>query len=315
MRLWLLFLAAAAPMFGWGCEGHQMIALIARAHLTEHAGVAIDQLLSTNPVDPSLKRFCADRMQDKSGLSDPMSADSTWADDVRAKQKNGPWHYIDIPRSETESNIAKYCPPLGQTASNGDASGCVVNAIQAQLAVLKNAGAPAASRATALRYLVHFVGDLHQPLHTTDNNDHGGNCTRLEFFDLGHPTNLHAVWDYNIIEHDVAAKHVTVADDARSIDQKNSANWKEWGQTPADLNAWVWEGHGIANDVVYGKTAPPIPVETPTSADVCAAETQKVQELGLRIGDDYQHAAMPVIEMQVARAGYRLAGMLNTIWP
>ncbi len=315
MRVFLLAALFCSTAFGWGCEGHQMVALIARAHLSPHASAEVDRLLAASPVDPDLKRFCATRMQDQTGSADPMAADATWADDVRAARKNGPWHFIDIPRTETEPNVMKYCPALGTPSATGELPGCVINAIQAQLAVLSDASAPVRNRAEALRYVIHFVGDLHQPLHTTDNNDHGGNCTRLQFYDLAHPTNLHAVWDYNIIEHDVTARHLTVAQDARSIDQKNSADWKTWGQPPADLNAWAWEGHGIANDVVYGKLAPPIPMEQPSATDVCPAETQKVQDLNIAIGDAYENAAVPVVEGQIARAGYRLAGILNRVWP
>src|SRR5277367_4546306 len=81
----------SAPAFGWGCEGHQMIALIARAHLTPEASAAVDNLLRNNPIDDAVKRFCKDRP------ADLMADSSTWADDVRTTEKTGPWHYVDIP--------------------------------------------------------------------------------------------------------------------------------------------------------------------------------------------------------------------------
>ena len=315
LRSLLLVVAFPLTAYGWGCEGHQIIALIARAHLSAAASAAVDQLLAASPVDPSLKRFCADRMKDRTGLADPFAADSTWADDVREKAKNGPWHYIDIPRAEAEGSIDPYCPPLGPPSATGELPGCVVNAIQAQRTALQNRDASVASRATALRYLVHFVGDLHQPLHTTDNNDHGGNCTVLRYFDLDHPTNLHAVWDYNILEHDLFTRRVTVSADAQRIDRQYAAHGSDWGSGQADLSAWVWDGHTLANTIVYANTAPPIPIEKPVAANVCEAETHKVEKLAIQIGEAYQGAAAPVIEGQLARAGYRLAAMLNRIWP
>ena len=83
---------SSAPAFGWGCEGHQMIALIARAHLTPAASAAVDQLLSANPIDPALSRFCNDRP------ADLMADSATWADDERNIDKTtAGWHFIDIP--------------------------------------------------------------------------------------------------------------------------------------------------------------------------------------------------------------------------
>src|SRR5579862_4608065 len=120
----------------WGCKGHQTVALIAEKHLSPEAKKMVDALLSGNPIDPKVKRYCGDSVRDA------MADVSTWADDVRNEKKNGPWHYIDIPRG---------------------AQGCVTNAIAEQAALLKDKNADAAKRADALRYIIHFVGDLHNP--------------------------------------------------------------------------------------------------------------------------------------------------------
>src|SRR5580658_4933344 len=96
MRIALSLLAAlpflSGSAFGWGCEGHQIIALIARAHLTPAASAAVDRLLLENPIDPSLSRGCKDRP------NDPMADSATWADDERNLDKTTEnWHFIDIP--------------------------------------------------------------------------------------------------------------------------------------------------------------------------------------------------------------------------
>jgi len=311
MRFLPLLLLYPAALCGWGCEGHQMVALIARAHLNPRASAAVNRLLAAQPADPALKRFCADRMTDKSGFGDPLADASTWADDVRNSEKTGLWHYVDIPRAETNAAFDRYCPAVGPSVDGKPRPGCVASATEYELAILKDPVAAEADRATALRYLVHFIGDMHQPLHTTDNSDHGGNCTQLQFYDLSHPTNLHAAWDYNLIEHDLEARHVTVAQEAAQIDRKFAIDGATWGREPVNVHAWIWEGHAIANDVVYGKLS--IPIET-TTVD-CPAETQKIRDLHIRIGDDYENAVMPTLERQIAKAGYRLAGVLNkTLW-
>lgn len=292
-----------------------MVALIARAHLNPRASAAVNQLLAAHPVDPALKRFCADRITDTSGLADPLADASTWADDARNVEKTGLWHYVDIPRAETSPALDRYCPAAGPAMNDKPRPGCVASATEYELAILKNPAAAESDRATALRYVVHFIGDLHQPLHTTDNNDHGGNCTQIQFYDLGHPANLHAIWDYNLIEHDLAARHVSVVQDAAQLDRKFADSWPAWGHAPVDIRAWVWEGHAIANDAVYGKLNPAIPVETATAADNCPAETAKVRELHIGIGDVYFNQAMPTVERQIAKAGYRLADVLNSVWP
>src|ERR1700685_1118038 len=127
MRPVLFFLAvlpfSTGSAFGWGCEGHQMIALIARAHLTPAASNAGDGLLRENPIDPALSRFCKDRP------ADLMADSATWADDARNIEKTAEWHYIDIPLavhtgSVPEADLMKWCAPL----SDGR-PGCIVTAI------------------------------------------------------------------------------------------------------------------------------------------------------------------------------------------
>ncbi|MGB6897587.1 MAG: S1/P1 nuclease, partial [Candidatus Acidiferrum sp.] len=149
----------------WGCKGHQTVALIAEKHLTRETRQWVLKVLSENPIDPALKRYCGEAVRD--AIADA----ATWADDVRGERKNGPWHYIDIPRGSKRGPLEPYC---------GE-EGCVTKALSEQLAILKDKNADAAKRADALRYVIHFVGDLHQPLHTITNSDEGGNCVPLKY--------------------------------------------------------------------------------------------------------------------------------------
>ena len=127
----------------------------------------VAEILAAGPISPDLRRFCGD-----SGL-DAFADSSTWADDERTiRPETAGWHFLDIPRGAPKGDIAQYCPP---------STGCVTSAIADQLAVLHNPGASPQARADALRYVIHFIVDLRQPLHGMTNNDLGGNCVPVTF--------------------------------------------------------------------------------------------------------------------------------------
>jgi hypothetical protein len=301
----ILTLLAVLPLtavsaFGWGCEGHQMIALIARAHLTPQASTAVDRLLRENPIDAALNRFCKDRGNDL------MADSATWADDARTIEKTGDWHFIDIPLAirdggpdVTSQDVMKWC---------GD--GCIVSAIDREWALLRDKSQPAPLRAKALRYLIHFVGDLAQPLHAADNHDRGGNCTEMRFFSGEKPENLHAIWDFKIIARDLEAKKATQAQYARTLDADFSGK-----ESKVDVLAWTWESHALASTIAYGDLKPSIPMASPTlgTADqaACTAGRAAVGALHISIDDEYVNRALPAIREQLAKAGYRLAALLN----
>src|SRR5271168_3366352 len=105
-----------SPSFAWGCKGHQTVALIAEKHLTPEAKQFVQKLLTENPIDPKLSRYCG------GATRDAMADASTWADDVRGERKNGPWHYIDIPRGSQHGPLEPFCGP----------EGCVTKALSEQ---------------------------------------------------------------------------------------------------------------------------------------------------------------------------------------
>ena len=116
-----MMLLTAPEASAWGCKGHQTVALIAEKHLSPEARQLVETLLKNNPIDPKLKRYCGD------AAHDAMADSSTWPDDVRGEKKNGPWHYIDIPRGAPRGPLQAYC---------GD-DGCVTRAITEQAAILR----------------------------------------------------------------------------------------------------------------------------------------------------------------------------------
>lgn len=303
----LLVLPLSAPSaFAWGCEGHQMIALIARAHLTRAVSNAADQLLMDNPIDPALSRFCQDR------LADPMADAATWADDVKGPERTAVWHYIDIPLAlHQAASIGLYCPPIGPSVDGKNRPGCVTDAMEYEWSILRDKTRSSAERATALRYMIHFVGDVHQPLHAENNDDQGGNCTAVQFFGEDRPVNLHAIWDYKLIQHQLELKRMTQPEYVAELDKRFAGKWPEWSRAKTDFIAWAWESHDLAEPVAYGKLKPPIPVQPLNTTATCNAQREKATALKLSVREAYFREAMPVIDERLAKAAYRLAALLN----
>ena len=246
MRLIWLLLVSASAAFGWGPAGHQVVALIAHNHLEPETVAEIELLLG--------------------GQS--MAAVSTWADDVRSQpnwRHSGPWHYVNIPDGQTYRKSKK--------ARDGD----VLYAIERFRKNLEQRSNSPEKRADALRFLIHFVADLHQPLHVGRAEDRGGNLIELEWF--GEPQNLHQVWDSGVM----GRRGLSVKKWVRDLDQANpeqAARWRRSG--PRD-----W-----------------------------AAESQAVRAQVYRVGDGklgraYYEANLPVVRERLAQAGVRLAALLE----
>ena len=135
----------------------------------------------------------------------------------------------------------------------------------------------------AAKYIVHFVGDAHQPLHVSNNHDHGGNDDPVIF--MGLPTNLHAVWDSGIIAPAIKGNERAYA--LQLVQHITEEQYQRWSE--GALISWVNEGHEIAARAIYG--------ELPHS--------------GI-LPNDYETKALPIVNEQLERAGVRLAVVLNT---
>jgi len=317
------FFAAAPATRAWGCEGHQIVARIAENHLNPHAAKMSRQILAESPIDPALSRYCK-----QPGL-DAFIDSSTWADDIRSSRPDtGNWHFIDIPRGVSQGDWRTYCPP---------ATSCVVAALAAQVQILRDPTAAAAARADALRYIIHFVGDIHQPLHDTTNNDMGGNCIPVSFFGQApmetnleresYSPNLHGVWDTGLIAHFAPPQDAPaptpqqVADElaeADKIDGAYRAQMPSWQVHPTDFAAWAWEGHALAEKYAYGRLPNKVAIEKPRPIESCADDdhvSMRLLRFGEQLGDPYENATAPVVRQQLATAGARLAALLNSIWP
>jgi hypothetical protein len=161
---------------------------------------------------------------------------SFWADEYRHDHpETGPWHYIDIPLGDSRIDMERECP-------NGQ---CVIGKTEEFLAVLKDPRADLAAKVEALKFVIHFVGDLHQPLHCEDDGDKGGNARHVMFD--GHPDDLHWVWDTGLLQHITRAPEALAAELESRITPQERADWAK-----GTLADWVMEGHRLAQTVAYG---------------------------------------------------------------
>ena len=296
----------------WGCDGHQAVAMIAEKHMRARALEMANKLLQSEPIDPALARYCASQ-----GL-DLMADSSTWADDLRsARPETSGWHYIDIPRGAPRSALAGYCPA---------STGCVTSALENQIELLRSSGADARARADALRFIIHFVGDLHQPLHCVSNNDLGGNCVPVDFFgnapveknpqSESYAPNLHGIWDSALIQRMRGTE--TVAEWAAALDQQYSSHVSVWEKPGINMENWAWESHELADSVVYAKLPVAIPVEKPEPVKGCSDDNHvstRLLKLHEQVSQLYVDAVAPTLNEQISKAGVRLAMVLNQIWP
>ena len=244
-----LLLSAPSSLFAWGPNGHRIVGRIAMNHLTDEAARAIECLLGPEELDQV----------------------STWPDEIRSDpnwKKADPWHFLSIDDAET----------LETTARNP--AGDVLEAIQRFTAVLRDPQATRESKQEALRFLVHFVGDIHQPLHVGRRADFGGNSIKVTL--IGQETNLHSVWDSGMIDNE----KLSFSEFAAFIDHP----------TLQELQTW--------------QSAPP--------AD-WANESKALRDRVYQIGDgklsyEYVYKNIPLVKRRLLQGGVRLAGLLNSIF-
>jgi hypothetical protein len=309
----LVGFAYAPAAHAWGCKGHQTVAYLAELHLTPEAKQMVHQLLTENPIDPALKRWCG------SGGLDEMADSATWADDYRdldrTVNKSHPtseWHYIDIPLGAAKDQMEQFCAP----------GGCLTKAITEQMAILKDKNASAPNRAMALRFILHFVGDLHQPLHASDNDDHGGNCVPLKYFRRNphlrkgsYAPNLHHIWDTEMVESEMLG--ADPSEFAETLDAQFSSYFAAWQQGGIRVDAWAWESHEHAVDTAYGALPVKVAVEPAGVSVKSCTDDDNIEDRMLHkhivVGSAYQDISQSVIEERLALGGIRLAMILNDV--
>jgi hypothetical protein len=329
MRRWMialiLFLSifAAPKSWAWGCVGHQVVAYIASQNLNDAAAAKVADLLS----DAAYGNFRACSTTTLGNIE----TFSTWADDTRTDANAG-WHFWDIPLAVKTATMPTYC-----------SDGCVVSALKAQLAILKNSKSTRVNQQHALMYIIHFVGDAHQPMHIVDNGDRGGNCVPVSFKFTGqsrtteaekdkdgnlngsYSPNLHSIWDSNMISTMTGEENSSNHDQltqafADSIVKEYAAKIQSETAKKVSANTsfakWAIQAHALAKPDSYSPMPTAIPVEpSPQTLKSCLGVSDHFVTLREIAQGDYITNAQLVIKQQLALAGGRLAATLNSIWP
>jgi hypothetical protein len=235
----------------WGKTGHRVIGVIAQKHLTPKAAEQVKALLG--------------------GLS--LAFVSTYADEIRSDDRYdhlAPWHYVNMDQN-TRYNKA-----------NKNPKGDIVTAIQSCIEILKNPSSSKQNKTFHLKLLVHFIGDIHQPFHAGRKEDKGGNS--IDLFWFGKRTNLHRLWDTDLIEH----YNMSYSELAANLPKHTSEQKREIMAAP--LLDWVNQSQDLAN-TLYDKTPQ-----------------------GSRLGYVYHYQNFETVCTQLLDAGLRLAATLNTIF-
>jgi hypothetical protein len=254
----------------WSALGHKLVGELAQRHLTPHARAEVKRLLAGEP-NPTL-----------AGVA-------TWADTLRDNdaerfKHTSRWHYVNFPRGD-----CNYVPE--RDCKNGE---CVVAAIEAQRKILADRSQPLAARRDALKFIIHFVGDVHQPLHASDRADKGGNDFQISLRTDIEPeayardryvggvmgTNLHSVWDYYVL----AERRLDLDDYADKLDRQPWPPALDRGAVgPA---AWAGESCRLV-------------------------DAHQLYPASHKMDRSYPDAQRPLAEQRVRVAAYRLATLLN----
>ena len=266
----IVMLIASASVQGWGSQGHRLVGLIAAERLTPAARAEVRRLLD----------------------GQTLAEVSNWADSIRSdQQQTYGWHFLNIPPDASGYDRDRDCPRAPGVAEGSRSDrwrDCAVDRILFWEQRLADAALDRADRAIALKFIVHFIGDLHQPFHTLGVG-RGGNDVNVRVFgdancaDEGEkpfPCNLHSVWDSRLIARRNQDDPAYLAQLQKLIVDKRL------GSQPAGRPAqWAEQSFRLAKDALV----------TP----------------GANIDESYYRRHIPVIDERLALAGVRLAALLN----
>lgn len=248
--LTLCVLVTSVEAFAWGKTGHRIVGEIAQKNLSLDAQKGVQSILG----------------------NETLAKVATWADEIKSNRRYdyaSPWHYVNFPYGKTYFEVKK------------NPEGDVLEAIIRMDETLRNKRATNTEKQEALKFLVHFVGDVHQPLHVGQASDRGGNSVTVLWFE--EPTNLHHVWDDSILRFE----EFSYTEYVNHLNQfTNEQRVAINSGTPLD---WAMETRSYA-EIVYN------------------VGTDK------KLGYDYQAKAKLVVEERLRSGGLRLAKILNDIF-
>jgi hypothetical protein len=308
----LLALALATPAYPWSREGHLAVATLARENLSDDARRHVVKILGND----DLAAICVymDELRTAAVHAGELAFDPEAQQFNRDFPDNFNWHFVDLPLA------TKAYEPDGPFAKPDD----VVHAIGMAVSVLEGGGDSRISRKMALRMIVHFVGDIHQPMHCVSGyytvaadgtaklvtdpeaakglpGDKGGNVL---FFGPGHFDELHNYWDYTLPTR-VTHSAVTAAL-VKTLEPMVAAGGATW-KSPGDYHHWAegWATESLAaaqtayRGITFGASTP-----DPKGG---------LLKIMITLPPDYDAACVPVAEERLAKGGYHLAEVLNAI--
>ncbi len=248
------------PAFPWGDDGHRIVAQVAEHRLHKDAAARVRDLIGP----------------------EGLASVAMWADQIKSERpETRPWHYVNIPMGRGDYDPGRDCA----TPQPGD---CVIGALERMYARLLDPSTDTPAKVEALKFLVHLMGDLHQPLHFVDR-DRGGNEVLVTFFGEKNipsttiPWNLHAVWDTALIVRTGLTQDQYVAKVEGLLKSRKPGDFEK-----GSFRVWALETHRAAVEVAYGLLPP-----------------------DRALGEDYYRRALPVVDAMLAKAGVRLAKILN----
>ena len=251
---WLSLILVLLPtaVQAWGGQGHQVVANLAQVQLSAKAKRAVERLLALEP-------------------GQTLASISTWADEHRSPA-TAAWHYVNFPKNSCSYSAERDCPD-GQ---------CVVAAIDRQRDILASTATDEV-RLRALKYLVHLVADVHQPLHAGYGEDRGGNSYQLQAFMRG--TNLHAFWDSGLIR--ALDQDTEVMTTRLASSNASPARRQELERAGGTFNA------------------------AQAAEESCRIVGQPGFYPGRLVDQAYVQRFTPIMEQRLQMAGARLAGLIN----
>lgn len=269
-----LLLLAPAPAAAWWEYGHETVADIAERNVTPATRREIRRLLSR-----------ARLLETPTCPAATLRDASVWPDCIRSMRDRfsytAPWHYQNV----------DVCLPFDQTAACRDGN-CVSAQIERNARLLADGTLPDRERLMALAFLVHFVGDMHQPLHAGDRGDLGGNRVPVSYGLIAGRTNLHGVWDGYLAERAIS----TPPPDALGLLAGLTRAEREEAKQ-GTVAEWAQESWAVSRDYAYATILAdpcgPAPAERPV------------------IGEEMVRRLIPIVRRQVVRGGLRLAHLLD----
>jgi hypothetical protein len=275
MRLILLGFIAVTPILSWGLRGHRIVGRIAQNHLEPAAEKMVSDLLEGE----TLARVANE--------ADHLRSDAAWA-------CAAPLHYATVEDGDIYQSSVK------------SAKGDIVQALLYFEAQLRDKKTPQDRRVLALKWLVHLIGDLHQPLHVGRGCDRGGNLVEVLWFDK--KSNLHKVWDSELIN----AAELSYTEYADFLDKQQpdaaslvTGTYADWADEAPVVRADIYTCYGKDGCCASGKNCR----DDRSAFGSCNAEAGFVPRLGYVYADKNRK----LMERQLYRAGLRLAAVLNAI--